>query len=306
MRYLGDLISVSRYDSNNVNYTTTTAGNPDLLFEQYANDAQDHLQAVLVNVNSQNFVDQEIITVVSGTETYNAPANLYINNKLISVEFSYTGELSDYVKLLPKTFAERNTTSGCPDYYIRAGRVIYLNPIPNQGGYLRVMYYRELDDIRLRNGTINGTPSGTSIVLSSPTSLQETNLSSAEYICVSDRFGTVMLYNGVVSSYNSGTDTITLAANVSTYLVSGYTLANLASGYVTIGAYSTTHSKLPNDCERYLITYMTKRGFGKDSSTNVAQTDQELVLMENDIAENHAVPTEDVYTIPILDDQILY
>jgi hypothetical protein len=110
-----------------------------------------------------------------------------------------------------------------------------------------------------------------------------------------------MLRNGVVSSYNAGTDVITLAANVSTYLVGTYTLANLADGYLTIGAYTTTHSKLKDVCERYLVAYMNWKALSRDAATREKSElfREEKLDLEREIVESYRMPDKDEDSIQL-------
>jgi hypothetical protein len=297
MRYcdsLESLITKARLQSNNSDYSSSQ-GNPQSLFEMYANEAQDNLQTQIINNYPQEFVEFYEKAITTHTEFVTVPDDIFSNNRIISVEYSYTGDSKDYFPLSPRTVKERiSSQSSYPSFYIRISDKIYLNPIPSTGK-VRIAYYRELDDIKVPIA-INGTPYGSTIV-------SEYNIGLQEYLCVSNRFGEVLLRGAKIASV-VGT-TITVVGNVADYLVSGATLADLAFQNITIGKYTTTHSKLPKICERYLITYMAKRALAKDSSSQAGIEDGELARMEAQILESFAQPTEDVYTIPILDRRIL-
>jgi hypothetical protein len=298
MRYcdsLESLITKARLQSNNSDYSSSQ-GNPQSLFEMYANEAQDNLQTQIINNYPQEFVEFYEKAITTHTEFVTVPDDIFSNNRIISVEYSHTGDSKDYFPLNPRTVKERlSNQSSYPSFYIRISDKIYLNPIPSTGK-VRIAYYRELDDIKVPTTTVFGTPSGSTITSASNIGLQE-------YLCVSNRFGEVLLRGAKIANV-SGT-TITVFGNVADYLVSGVTLANLAGQNITIGKYTTTHSKLPKICERYLITYMAKRALAKDSSSQAGIEDGELARMEAQILESFAQPTEDVYTIPILDRGIL-
>jgi hypothetical protein len=114
-----------------------------------------------------------------------------------------------------------------------------------------------------------------------------------------------MLYNGLISSYTAATDVVTLAANVSTYLVTGYALADLANGYMTLGKYSTTHSKLPDTAERYINEYMNWKIFRRDSSSDSDETNMELKEIEQEIVNSFHMPDKTVKSFPIADYSLL-
>jgi hypothetical protein len=293
---LATLITQSRLQSNNTDYSSTQ-GNPQSLFEVYANEAQENLQTLIINNYPEEFVEFYEVTISTQTESISVPDDIFSNNRIIAVEYSQSGDSQYYRPLPPRTVKERiSSIAGYPEFYIRIGRTLYLCPIPNTGK-IRVTYYRQLDALKLSTATISGTPSGSTIT---------TNVAigtTPEYVCISDRFGEVLLRNAKVSTVV--TTTITVVGNVSDYLVDGYVLADLAGQYLTEGKYTTTHSKLPRICQRYLVTYMAKRALAKDSSNQAGIEDGELLRMESQILESFAQPSEDVYSIPILDRRII-
>jgi hypothetical protein len=190
-----------------------------------------------------------------------------------------------------------------PTQYILRDGAILLNAIPNATqGAIRVNYYRELDDLDISRGTVVGTPTTHHIVTSGMdiTSLP-TNITNADYVCINDKWGNCMLRNGLVASWS--TPDISLAADVSTYLVGSYTLANLAGGFITFGAYSTTHSKLPDICERYIKVWMQKRAMSHGESNSSMEEDGELKTIELDILNQYADETNDIQEIPVIDEE---
>jgi len=304
MRSLDALIALARQRTNNTDYGLRS-GVPQNLAAQFANDAQDHLQSVIVSEHPQEFTTDIEIPVVSGQETYSISDNVFAGGKLINIWYSPTGQQRDYYRLKPRTMLERQQQEGNdPLFYIRASGLVYLNPIPrNSAGKIKVAYYRELDNLDIVRGRVDSA-SGSAIVYSSPPANSPDDLTTAtEYICVSDKFGNVMLRNVVVD--NVAGATITSVDALTTYLVGSYVLADTVGGYITIGKYSTTHSKMPEFCERYLLTYLQKRLLNKQSSNNSLVEDDELKSIEADILLSFGQPTEDVYEIPILDPDIM-
>lgn len=310
MRSLDKQIQVARERTGNIDYSyslTTgaiSAGLSQDFFKEAANEAQDHLQAAILAVKADLFLEDEITQIVANTESYTLAGRVFGGTKLKSMQYAYDEDVNSYKPLPQRTLAERNTAECTePSFYIPKGNAFLLNPIPNVSqGTVRTSYFRELDDLDIRRGTVSGTPSGAVITLAASPYTYDLNL--AEHICISDKYGNVMLYAGAVSS--CVTTTLTLLANVSTYLVSGYTLANLANGYVTIGRYSTTHSKLPDMCERYILTYVQKRAYHKETHEGSLFEDSELMRMQDSILSLYAEKTEDITEVPILDSGILY
>lgn len=307
MQYIGKTISSLRATSNNEQYSATT-GITDSEMLQYLNDAQDRLQSLIdeCHVSSKPFVSEVIIPIVSGQEGYSLTERLFFNKEIEQVEYSATGATSEYFPLEKISFINRynGVTSGAfPTVYYRRLGNIYINP-PASTGYLRVLFERTLDDLDLRRAQVNGTPSGTDIDLtvgSGPTTDNEALFVANEYICISDAFGNPLLYNGVISSYVPATDVLTLAANVSTYLVSGKTLADLANGYLTVGQWTTTHSKLPDDCERYMRHYTILQVYNRDASNLAGAQSARVAQIEKDIKSTFATQTGEIQYIPQVD-----
>lgn len=311
MRKLATLIAIARKRTKNEDYeidTTTGAtvsGIPDELFCEWANDAQDHLQAAIIAAFPNEFITQQVINIAANTESYAINDNVFINNKLVCVEYSNSGNASDYIVLDQGTIRDRQTYSGSPAFYIRRSGQILLNPIPSTSrGTIRVSYYRELDDLDIKRAQVNGTPATNVITVDSMSTVEQLRVNAAEYLSVCDIHGTPMLYGAKISTSGALT-TITLEANVSTYLLSGFTLANLDNGQVVLHKYGTTHSQLPQNCERYIKTYMQKRALTIGESNTSLEEDAELLKIEEDILESYKDESRDVEFIPVLDEEIL-
>ena len=142
MRSLDALIALARQRTNNTDYGLRS-GVPQNLAAQFANDAQDHLQSVIVSEHPQEFTTDIEIPVVSGQETYSISDNVFAGGKLINIWYSPTGQQRDYYRLKPRTMLERQQQEGNdPLFYIRASGLVYLNPIPrNSAGKIKVAYY---------------------------------------------------------------------------------------------------------------------------------------------------------------------
>ncbi len=278
---------------------------------QALNDAQDRMQNLLcANKNSAKiFSTQRIIPLVANQESYSVTDRVLLNKQLDSVEFSASGLLSDYVKLDKLNVINRDTnTSNYLIGYSKRGNQILVQPTPSVGsGSLRVQYEREVDDLDVRRGkvsTVNGlTSTGfTSLVLDSSADAYEDttlpiNWSNIDYVCVVDGDGKRKAFNIPVSSYNTGSNTLTpgtftFSTDVSETIVAG--------DYCLFGKYKTTHSQLPDSCERYLIHYAVLSLFHLDSSADFENQNLILKDMEKDIVLAFATQTSEVEHIPQL------
>ena len=308
--YIGDIIDGIRRDTKNaddVPTSTNQVGIETKDFLRYANYAQQKLQSVLAAISHEIFERQKEIDIVADQAAYDIPDNVYIGTRIRNVRYSRSGNAVDYCRLLPKNPYDVYSGTGSPFRYYRRNGQIILEPTPSQStGKLEATYERTLDNLAIRVAQINGTPSGTSIDLThasfgAPSAEVEALLVKNTYFCISDAYGTPMLYNGVVSSYSAPGDVITTAANVSTYLTGSYTLADLADGYLTLGKWTRTHSELPSDCERYLTAYVSKCIFKREVNSTLIDEDQDLKDILKDLIESFKTPDKDVKPIPVMD-----
>lgn len=316
MRYVGDLLTDVREASHNQEYSigsgTSTIedvlegiGQQQLL--RFLTEGQTHIQSAIINQHPVEFVTSKEIDIVSGQEEYSVPDNLFVNNRLISVQYSHTGNARDYVKLPAKGLRDRFTDeSSHPSWYIRRSGKILLNPIPTSSvGSIRVEYYRELDRLQLRAGEITSiTDNGTISALSIDTSSDLPNLISNigdKYLCICDKDGEVKEYNVAYTSYNSSTGAfsgISHERNGASAISSG--------DFITVGRYTTTHSDLPVNCERFLVTYATMRALKLDSSSDWQTEAEVLRMIKQDVLDSFGDMDEDVRSYPVLDGDILF
>lgn len=308
MRRAEDLITSGRAVARNVaNSDGTYAITSDECI-QYLNDAQDRMQNLISAQKNiaKLFVTEQIITVVQNQAEYVIPDRVLLNKQIEYVEFSATGSLTDYIRLEKLNFFNRDTyPTTYPHGYFKRGGSILLQPTPSTTqGSLRVSYERDLDDLDVTRARINGTPVTTDIDLThssgAPTTANEALFINGNFICISDANGNVMLRNGLIDSYDAPTDVLTLVADVDTYLVGSYTLADLADGFLTVGKYTTTYSKLPDACERYLVHYLAAQLFRKDSSNDYENALALVADIETDTIKALSAQTGEIQFTPQL------
>lgn len=306
MRRADELITAARIISRNAANADGTYSISDDEILQYLNDGQDRLQNLLSATKNvaKIFVTDLSIPLVAGQEAYTVADRVLLNKQIELVEFSYSGLQSDYTPLEKLNFIDRDTTTtNFVQGYIKRGNQLLLQPTPAVSqGVLRVSFERELDDLDTVRARVNGTPSGTDIDLThstgAPSAANEAKFVAGRYICITSATGVVLLRNGVIASYNATTDVLTLAANVSTYLVGAATLASLADGYLSVGQYTTVQSLLPDNCERYLVHYAAAELFRKDSSNDYKNEISLLGEIENDIIKALSSQTSEIQYIP--------
>lgn len=306
MRRVDYLLTTIRNIGKNQNYSATE-GVQDEQILQYINDAQDYLQSALNSTNTINkpFVTEKIVSIVANQDGYSIPGRIFYNKEIEQVEYSYDGQLQNYRVLDKVHFINRVTSSSnfVEGYYVR-GNKIYLVPLANVSqGSIRVMFEYNLDDLDKRRGTvsvINGLTSTTftDLVVGSDADESSTpNLSTIDYICINDKDGNVRVYNIPVGSYVAGTNTLTPAAGFT--FQTGETFA--PGDYITFGKYTTTHSKLPDECETYLVHYAVEQLLHTDSSDDTMKESAILQRLESGIIASSRGQTAEVARIPQVD-----
>lgn len=275
---------------------------------QYLNDAQDRLQnkiSALKN-GAKIFVTQEFVSLVANQEAYSLSGRLLLNKQIENVEYSATGLVGDYVRLVKFNFINRMTdTTNYPWGYIKRGGQILIQPTPSTStGTLRITYEAELDDLDIPRGVISTVTGGTSTQFTTLTfsalanSYESTTpgWSNIQYFCVSTVTGARRCYNVLVGSYDTGTNIIT--PSPSPFVFTSADTTPVAADIVTFNKWTTTFSGLPDNCERYLIHYAALELFKKDSSNDTSSQEKSLALIEADILESMKSQTSEVEYIP--------
>lgn len=317
MRYIGDILNSIRERSSNQDFDVGTStsviedvvegiGNQQLL--EFVTEGQSHLQSAIVNTHPTEFVTHQDVRVVSGQEEYLIPDNVFVNNRLVSIQYSTTSEERDYYPLVQRPLRDRFTdTSTHAEWYIRRSGKILLNPVPlSTTASIRIEYYRELDRLQLRAGQVSAVTesAGQITALSIGTSSDLPNLINNigdKYLCICDKDGNVKEYNIPYTSYDSGTGAFTLPAHTRTGLTTITT-----SDYITVGRYTTTHSDLPFSCERFLVAYGSMMALKTDGSADWTDEVQVIQTMKQDIVDSFGDVDEDIKLFPILDGEILF
>ena len=304
MRRTDELITQVRKHSFNEGNTATT-GIQDENILQYLNDAQDRLQNLAASQGAYFDEVETEIDIVAKQRAYSIPGDALLDNRVTLVEYRSGSDTEDYYPLNRVEMRELSPVEvnyPC-DYAIRSGQIL-LSPVPNTGtGAIRVSYTRRLDNLDVRRATISShTDSGTQITaLTLDTSDDDVEaLDANTTLCVNDRDGNVTMYNLRYDSYDDTTGVVTITGAAFTY-ATGESITN--GDYVTVGAYSTTHSDLKDTMERYLIKYAVRELVAiEDSSQDAVQLDQMLGAMEQEILDAMTPISNDLQQVPIINE----
>jgi hypothetical protein len=310
MRRTDVLVSLIRLMTENVSVSTTN-DIPDDEFIQYLNDAQDRLQSLISNTRetSKLFVTSEIITGVASQEEYSLAGRLFMSKAIEQIEYSSDSTLPNYILLEKLSMFNRDSnTSDWPRGYYRARGKFYPIPIlSTSAGSFRVMYEQSLNDVDKRRAQVVSvvgltTTGFTSMILQGATGTgapdivsTPVNFTTVDYVCVVDKDGNMKAKNIPVSSFNSSSYVLTPSAFT---FATGETIT--AGDYVVFNKWTTSHSGLPDDCERYLIHYCAEAIFHRDSSDDFSTQSQLLGRMEEEIIKALKKQTGEIQQIPQL------
>lgn len=305
MRSLARLITQSRRSTENLDFSED-AGIQDDEFIQYFNDAQDELLGMIHNSFPSMYQKEKIYDVVANQEAYDIPDDCYIGQRIEMVEYSRSGLDTDYYILKKGDKRERiSNSNGTPSFYIRRNGQILIQPKPEVGGKLRVLYQLAaptLDTVRavVSSVTLTGNEI-TSLVLDTTQNLDDTVLLADGFISIVDKNGEIQMKKIPISAINTTTGTVTVDAGFE--FEDGETIA--AGNYVVSGKNATTHSSLPDPFENYLLEYVNLRINIRDSSADSADLGPLLARIEEGIMRTLAEPDGDINLVPIIDSQYL-
>jgi hypothetical protein len=306
LRRLELLIEQSRQETENNEFTDST-GLPDSEFIRYANMAQERLQHLFCQARPLLFSKEKLIDVVSQQEEYSLPSDIFLNNKIILVEYTVTGQSKDNYVLKQAKLQERiSFPVGHPSFYIRKSGTILLVPTPDQSnGKIRLTYVKRLNKLDIRRAKISAvTTSGssiTSLTLDNTALIDVDELNKFQYFSVVDTDGNQTMRNIKFTNIDDSTGVVTVDGSFS--FESGETIA--ANNYIVSNKFSCNTSELPDECERYIVEYMNWKTMKRDSNSDSQELSQELQMIEQELVDSFSEPHDDVDYVTILDDQYL-
>lgn len=305
MRQLEQLITASRRATNNLDYSATT-GVQDEEFIQALNDAQEEIHSIINTMFPTILMKVKEQTVSINIDSYAIPSDCYMGTRIDHIEYSPSGLVQDYYPIRKGSPKERiNGQSGNPAYYIRQGTDIILQPAPQQGGKLRITYQRVVPVLDIRRATVSSvtltTNSITALTLDTTVAFDEAALEEQNFITIVDKNGVIKMQDIPVDGIDGNTGVVTVTPGFT--FQSGETIAQ--GDYALRGKYSTTHSQLPDICEKYLLEYCNMRIFMRDSSTDQAEVGALMQKIEATLRSAFAEPDNDPDRVPIISAEYL-
>ena len=310
MRRIEKLILQARRVSDNEEFDNDPSNPLGIIDDEvveYINEAQENLQSTISLKHKKVFITIIKINLEAEEEKYALPKDLFLDGRIVHLEALFNNRVDDYYTLDQRHVKERlpNVSTSFPDYYIRLGTNIFIQPRPSvsRTDGLRLTYQHRLPTLDVRRGLIASitNPSGnslTKITLNIATTIpRDANLSliadrtieNFDFITVVDSTGAIKMKDIPVDSYDETTGIITITPSFDFQTGETAVLGN----YIVGGTNATTHSELPETCGRYLIAYAAWKILKRDSSVDLKDQERELGFMLREIAGSFAEIDED-------------
>lgn len=300
MRALDQLITASRRATGNTDYTAT-AGVQDEEFIQALNDAQEEIHSIINVLFPTILMAEKYVDVSIGQETYAIPSDCYMGTRIDNISYSPSGQDQDYYVIRKGSLKERiDGVNGNPSFYLRQGSNLLIQPPPQQGGKLRIVYQKAIPYLDIRRGTVQAVTLGTDTITSltlDPSGLDASALLEQNYITIVDKYGAVKMKDIPVDAIDTATGVVTVSPGFT--FQSGETIAT--GNFALRGKNSSTNSQLPDVCEKYLLEYCNMRIFVRDSSTDQAEIAALMAKIEGTLKQAFSEPDNDPDRIPIID-----
>jgi len=295
MRRFEFLMNKVRFDTNNINPNRFN----ELDLAQYFNDAQRHIQTVIVenNVRHDIFSQEYCFNTISGVEAYLLPDDIFATSAINFVDFSVAGSRGRFTPARSNINPDRIKGNG----YVVQGNKILVNPSGN--AVVRLIYVRKLFEMGPRFGSIT-TSTATDIEMTSLLSDDQLLLSGYyDNFCVVDKDGEILLekldlISDTPDSPGPGQHTLVTDSDITTVVPP-------VGSYIVGGKVATTHGELPDVCE-LLLTNLVERFIQYVDSSSDVQSAGALSTEEREaivgLFKNH--PQDPPYP-PIVSDEYL-
>lgn len=303
MRRLELMIADVRNGTNNREFSQVD-GIPQAEFVRHFRDAQRQLHNLIVAQHVTAFVKETYVDVNAGQEAYTVAADAFLSQNIAAVEYSPTGNLTDFRPLSLMTWKERQTVPGYPRGYLPRDGSILLNPIPqgsvSQG--LRYSYTYKLPDLDIRHATVastvinTGTRVVTSITVANDAVLDPNGFSNQDFVTVIDRNGVILMNSLPILSWDPVGLVITCDTTYN--YTAGETLP--VGAYLCYGKNTTTASPLVDLAEDYLTKYCEYQILKRDSNVDSIEFLQDLKDKSASIIASYAGLSQDVEGIPVI------
>lgn len=257
----------------------------------YFNRAQDSIQTIAMSVDSGARILSGLhkTNLVQNQESYSLPSNIYSPNSISSVRISQGND--QFFPLERITEKERQRGYG---YAIVADK-LYISPVPrwNATNELEITYQRKMNRLGIRSGTVQAYNPGTGVITLAAGYSSDIGTYD-DYFCVVDSNGLIVNENLPIVNFSSGSLTTT----------AGLTITN--GNYVVCGKYATTHSELPEFCEKFMLIYVERKIQSVESSSDLSAVNMFTVEEAQAIRDIFSLSSKDAMYPPITNTDYLW
>lgn len=280
MRRLELLINEAKLSTNTTDINSISTA----LCQQYMNRVHSYLEDLLFLVNDENdlFLKDYEFNLIRGQDEYALPIDIYAKSSIDNVAVSFLNGLSQtFLPLKKVSRKQRGFTFG---YFVQNTQLVF-TPKPQSPLRIKMTYQQKVPNVSVRAGKIQSfTPTG--IVL---TDYVSGILSLDDFICIVDADGNI-LNKTIDTNNNTIFNPIRLISDTSGTLVTDITTGAINGAYVVSGKYASSHSAMPNECEKYLITALERliqyRQSSSDINTSSVFSAEELATIKEVFADN--------------------
>lgn len=221
----------------------------------YFNRAQDSIQSIAMLKDSGARILSSVYRtgMIQNQESYSLPSNIYSPNAVTGVRISQGND--QYFPIERITEKERQRGYG----YALIADKLYISPTPRwtATNMLEITYQKRVNRLGVRSGSIQGYVSGTGVITLSAG--YDADIGKYDdFFCVVDSTGAIVNENLPIINFNAGALTTT----------AGLTIAN--GNFIVCGKYATTHSELPEFCEKFMLIYVERKIQAIESSSDLS------------------------------------
>ena len=263
---------------------------------QYFNDAQSAIQGIVFsnNPDADVFTKSLFCNLTSGQLTVDLPSDIYAQNAVKDV-FSVESLTNNIILPINRVTAREVYSSF--GYYLE-GKTLRLttNIRSNAVANLMIRYEAEIPNLSLKLATVTNIAGqivtvSTDILDNFPTFFEEDEMFS-----VVDAVGTQTAKNLRLLNPADGVVALEFDGDVSTIVV---------GNSLCLGANSTTHPVLMNNTETFLLAYVNRMLFGRNSESDLTPQNVFTVSEEERIIEIYSDNVKDSISPPSTDTDYL-
>lgn len=250
MRRAQLLINEARSSTNTQDQTEAL---PDTLLFQYFNRIQSCIQDMIMASGVKNKFNAGTydITTVIGQNEYDLPSDIYLESSVNNVFVVITDGPRE--KLIPMAQISEKSLTREFGYVLKNSKII-LPPFDFTNYFIRVSYIKKVPDCGARYGKII-TVNPTSLIMDTGYGTGITNYFD---------FFTVVDSNGEIIK-----DNMELVSQSTATINTGDTTGVSVGQYIIGGNHSSSHSFLPLDCEKILLSGLEKMIMARLSSRDI-------------------------------------